>query len=228
LENVMIDHRKATRHRTACRYVLGELAAPERAEFEAHFFECAECAEEVRALLAISLSADTIPPDAPDQEVPAAAAGSRLFGRFEPFLLRPPRPAFMMVPMLVLLVSTAITTREWMALRKRLAAQAVAEFNLRPNTRGEEPAITTTGPSTFFILAADVPGAVHDLKWRIRPAESVASILEGTAPLPSTGSSLRLLIPASKCRSGAYVLSIRENVVSTAAPTELVYSFRMH
>ena len=52
LESLMIDHRKAAKDRIACQYVLGELPESEREDFERHLFECAACAEEVRALLA--------------------------------------------------------------------------------------------------------------------------------------------------------------------------------
>lgn len=44
-----MDHTDATLSGAAERYILGEMAADERERYEAHFFECAECADEVRA-----------------------------------------------------------------------------------------------------------------------------------------------------------------------------------
>ena len=44
-----MDHNKAVRLLALERYVLGELPPPLRDEFEAHYFECEECAEDVRA-----------------------------------------------------------------------------------------------------------------------------------------------------------------------------------
>ena len=43
-----MDHQSAVDRNIAERYVLGELEAPESAEFEEHVFECAACAEDVR------------------------------------------------------------------------------------------------------------------------------------------------------------------------------------
>ncbi len=43
-----MEHEDAIRSRFAERYVAGELSPEERDAFEEHFFECPECAEEVR------------------------------------------------------------------------------------------------------------------------------------------------------------------------------------
>jgi len=43
-----MDHAQAALESAVERYLLGELKDPERGAFEEHFFECAECAEEVR------------------------------------------------------------------------------------------------------------------------------------------------------------------------------------
>ena len=44
-----MDHNEALRQQAAEKYVLGELSPPLRNEFEAHFFECQECALDVTA-----------------------------------------------------------------------------------------------------------------------------------------------------------------------------------
>jgi hypothetical protein len=44
-----MDHETAIRIQAAERYILEEFPPEERAEFEEHFFECPECAEEVRS-----------------------------------------------------------------------------------------------------------------------------------------------------------------------------------
>jgi hypothetical protein len=43
-----MDHHEATKSMTAERYTLGELSPEERDAFEEHFFDCTECADEVR------------------------------------------------------------------------------------------------------------------------------------------------------------------------------------
>jgi len=45
----MMDHNDALRQQAAEKYVLGELPQSLRNEFEEHFFECQECALDVKA-----------------------------------------------------------------------------------------------------------------------------------------------------------------------------------
>ena len=54
-----MDHQSAVDGGWTERYILGELDAPETAEFEEHFFECPVCAADVRkaALFAENLKA---------------------------------------------------------------------------------------------------------------------------------------------------------------------------
>ena len=44
-----MDHREAQDTKASERYLLGELSELERFAFEEHYFECRECAEDVRA-----------------------------------------------------------------------------------------------------------------------------------------------------------------------------------
>jgi anti-sigma factor RsiW len=69
-----VEHQSAVELQFAERYLLGELSPEEAASFEAHFFECALCAEEVRrgahlvanlkAVLQDEIQEQTIPPGA--------------------------------------------------------------------------------------------------------------------------------------------------------------------
>lgn len=47
-----MEHVETVRRNTVERYVLGELTASERDAFEEHFFECQECAADVKAMAA--------------------------------------------------------------------------------------------------------------------------------------------------------------------------------
>jgi anti-sigma factor RsiW len=44
-----MDHNEALRLRAVEKYVLGELPPSLRDQFEEHFFECQECAQDVKA-----------------------------------------------------------------------------------------------------------------------------------------------------------------------------------
>ncbi len=71
-----MEHQSAVELRFAERYLLGELSPDETASFEAHFFDCALCADEVRqgAQLVANLKAvlrETIH----EQTIPLGACG---------------------------------------------------------------------------------------------------------------------------------------------------------
>src|SRR5207249_1458715 len=45
-----MDHNGAIRLQAAVKYVLGELSQAQRDEYEEHYFDCAECAVDIKAL----------------------------------------------------------------------------------------------------------------------------------------------------------------------------------
>ena len=47
-----MDHLKALATKASERYLLGEMSEPERFAFEEHYFQCGECAEDIRAVSA--------------------------------------------------------------------------------------------------------------------------------------------------------------------------------
>jgi hypothetical protein len=49
---VFMDHQEAVRRGAIEKYLLDEIPQPERDEFEMHFFDCQECAEEMRTTAA--------------------------------------------------------------------------------------------------------------------------------------------------------------------------------
>lgn len=81
-----MEHQTAVELRFAERYLLGELSPDEAAAFEAHYFECARCADEVRqgAHLVANLKA-VLQEGIQGQTIPAGVHGPteiRLRGRF--------------------------------------------------------------------------------------------------------------------------------------------------
>src|SRR5712691_3850098 len=45
-----MDHNEAIQLQAAVKYVLGELSPVQREEYEEHYFDCAECAVDIKAL----------------------------------------------------------------------------------------------------------------------------------------------------------------------------------
>jgi anti-sigma factor RsiW len=223
----MLDHLIATKRNIAGRYMLGELTPAEREKFEEHYFNCTKCAEDVRDLQAISSNSRAALFEMPDEE-PSPAAGWDSPGWFQAFRLWRPRPAYMMATALALCALAVVTTLQSISLRSQLVPQAVSEFALHPDARGEEIEVGAPQVGQFVVLSADVPLAAPKLQWQVRGVASQTPLMEGVAPGPTPGSPFCVLIPASKLISGRYVLAVRPDGVPPATSAEVLYRFRMH
>jgi anti-sigma factor RsiW len=224
----MLDHFIATNRNTAGRYMLGELSSAERERFEEHYFNCRQCAEDVRDLLAISSNSRAALLEMPDREEPAIAGGWKKSNPLQALRLSGVERAYVMAAALFLCPLTVVTTLQSIALRSQLAPQAVSEFTLHPDARGEEIEIGAPQTGQFVVLSADVPLAAPKLQWQVRGTGSQKALMEGVAPSPTPGSPFCVLIPASKLRVDQYVLAVRPDGVAPATSAEVLYRFRMH
>jgi len=57
-----MDHNGAIRLQAAVKYVLGELSQAQRDEYEEHYFDCAECAVDIKALATFADTAREVMP----------------------------------------------------------------------------------------------------------------------------------------------------------------------
>jgi hypothetical protein len=190
-----MTHQRAVSTLAAERYLLDEMSEIERMAFEAHYFDCAECAEDVRAgelMRAATVQQRLESPEAPradgsTDDVPerasrwtttimpwAAAAGLALFAGYQSLFVVP-------------------------ALRRNDAPQALDAVTLRPASRGEEPVVLIHKGQSAVLLALDVntaasgPAVEYELK-----ADDNGSRFERQAPAPASGSPLLLLMPADR------------------------------
>lgn len=62
-----MEHNEAVRLQAAARYVAGELTAEEQEAFEDHFFDCRNCAEEVRFEHIFAANARAVSRETPEQ-----------------------------------------------------------------------------------------------------------------------------------------------------------------
>lgn len=202
-----MDHEEAVTTQAAERYVLGELAQQEREAFEEHFFECTECARDVRAYAAFLANVRDvlreqesgmrrlIPIRAGSRAlVPAALAAGLLLAAFTLYLTAVRIPAL---------------EREIAALR---APQAYTAAFLRPVVRGEEQQIVLPAGAQFLGLAVDLPPAAAQPAYRCELTEESglpAAAVELSAPA-HPGEPLHLLLARAAIRPGRYTLVLRE------------------
>ncbi len=193
-----MDHREAISTKASDRYLLGEMGEPERFAFEEHYFQCRECAEDVRAgdILARGIRA------AAREDTPRAVPAP--LGWWN-------RRAPMFFPSAAAAALACVAGYQAMVTIPNLRApQAVAPLVLRAAARGDEQTVTARG-GAFTVFSLDVnaaePGA--PLRYEIGP-EGGAARLQGAAVAPPPGAPLLIVAPSANLRAaGAWDLVLR-------------------
>jgi hypothetical protein len=204
-----MQHQQALATKASERYLLGEMSEPERFDFEAHYFDCPECADDVRTGEALARGVKAVcEEDAALRPQPAAVREKPRRGWFS--WLSPG-----MVP------STAAAAlgclAAWQAfvvipsLRWAGAPQALSPVVLRAAARGEEQVIAIRRDQAVSLLSLDIncadPGA--PLHYEVIAPDG-AMRHKGATLAPPAGSPLIVVLPNAAIRvPGAWVLILR-------------------
>ena len=149
----MMDHDEAVRLRASERYLLEELDAGQRDEFEEHLFDCQECALDIRAGAMFVEQSKTVlaetPAPAPKPEPNKTSSG----------WLGWLRPSFAMPVMAVLLAIIGYQNFIQIPYREQAAnqVQSLPHASINISTRGAAPLQITTHRGQGFVLLANVP-----------------------------------------------------------------------
>ena len=207
-----MNHDEAIRLKAAEKYLLGELSAELREQYEDHYFGCAECGQDVRAGAAFLDNARDIWSADPIGQASRKPESSRP-GGWWPTLLR---PAFA-IPALALLLlvvgyQNAVTIPQLKSASSQSElAQMLPSFSfISGDSRGGAPLSIAVPAGKPFSLFIDIP-----------PQGSYASYLcefqteSGTPELSLKVSAeeakrtVQLLIPAGRLAEGKHVLVVR-------------------
>jgi hypothetical protein len=151
-----MNHSDAIQMGACEKYLLGELTAQLRDEFEQHYFECSECAHDVQAAaLFLSATREALKESAvPVRSHERATRESSWFRWLRPAIAV---PAFAVL-LLFLGYQNLVTLPHW----KNLASQAASSDLLKPillhpgMSRGTEPRIPVA-PGQSFAVYLDIP-----------------------------------------------------------------------
>jgi hypothetical protein len=207
-----MDHSESIRLMAAEKYLLGELTPESREQFEEHFFECQECALDVRAGAAfveqskVVLSEPVLvsPVKAPD---PAPAK----LGWFAWL-----RPAFA-APVLAALL--AVVGYQNLVTYPKLKGE-VAVFNrpqilasaslINANTRGAGRTVVAARRGEPFLLFVDIPSDARFSSY-VAELDGPAGNSEWSLMVPpeATKDMVPIRVPADHRRSGRYTLVVR-------------------
>jgi hypothetical protein len=224
-----MDHSTAARSAAAERYVLGELSAEDGARFEAHYFDCPECAEDVRALVAFVDGARSLVAE------PARAGlmtrGARVAERWSRPALLLPMAATLAVALGVAVYQSAVTVPRLRGELARLAAPQETSWHFLKVARGSAPDIRVRPQQRMIglTLSRSEPESFPFYRLEVRDDQGDSVLATGVSA-PPQGEELQLLLPLAHLQAGRYTivlsgLETRDGPV--VAPAVVQYAFRL-
>lgn len=197
-----MTHADAVRTLATERYLLDEMSEIERFAFEEHFFDCVECADDVRtgSVMRKAVRAGLLPEAPREQNVVPLHPAKR---RWSPAVVVPWAAA----ATLALAVGYQALTP---ARGDRLQIGALTPVTIRPDSRGAAPTIPMGNSGEAVALALDVDAPERaDLTYVLRTSAGT-QVAEGQISAPRAGIPLLLLIPVwTLTPSTQYILAVQ-------------------
>lgn len=205
-----MDHSEAVRTKAAERYLLGEMPARDREEYESHFFGCVECARELQAG---AMFIDSAKEALATGGVTEIASKPKTSGAWWSWLVR---PAFALPAMALLLVVAAYQTAYEVPRLKSTLSQATAPQTLpmlsliSANSRGGEAPELSIPANKPFTLAVDIPPSQQFSAYSCDvQAESGSVKFSVNVSAEEAKQTVQLMVPPAKLAAGKYVLVVR-------------------
>ena len=202
-----MNHEEAVLLKAPERYILGELSPEDREQFEEHYFDCLECASDIRALARFRNVSRLVMEEDPLAGVPATEP------RPQRAWLAWLRPAFA-VPAITLLAAIVVfqATVTIPALKERAKGQGVGQvyessFRVQGNTRGEHTSKVSVRPEESFALDFDFTPSRKFTSYKgVVIDASGAAIETFDIAGEEANKELHLVIRGAKLRAGNYDL----------------------
>jgi len=217
-----MDHTEAVEKGAVERYQLGELSAKEIDEFEAHFFECAHCAEELRSAAIFEENAKAV---FLENSRSAAGAGEprakyeRGQASWWALFWRNPWSAAPAVAAAALL---CVVVGQARVMKHTLEVQVISSYALLGSSRGDDKVVEVSKNDTFYSLYMDPTWEGSDPEYHcIVQDEKKATWISLRVPAPPAHQPLQILIPRNKLPSGRYSLIVRHPAANGQPESEL-------
>jgi hypothetical protein len=203
-----MNHNEAKQLQAAEKYLLGELSLAQREEYEEHYFDCAECALDLKAMAVFSDNAREVLRQEKVSSVVAgrATVGGGWFGWLKPIVAV---PAFAVL-LLVIGYQNTLTIPQ----AEKRAAQGTALVLSTPpvslrgaNVRGEEEVKVPVHANDNFSVQFDfTPRRAFDQYLCQLQDEAGHSVFQWTIPGTSTNREVQLVVPGGLAHAGKYGL----------------------
>lgn len=200
-----MDHSEALRLQATEKYILGELSPKLREEYEEHYFECEECASEVRAAVAFSDNARELFRKESGQEERVQAG--HLFGWLRPAIAAPVLAGLLLV----------VCYQRFVTIPKLQRGAAVpttvqpADFVslIGANSRSEGPKTFQIHRDRPAIMEVDIPtsGEFASYLCQLRDA-SGRTIYQDHISAADAKSTVHLILPKGALKPGEFSLAL--------------------
>ena len=196
-----MDHSEAADGRAVERYLLGEMAEAEARSFELHFFECAECTEELTAgaILAENIRAVSAAEDAP-LPVPVRQKSTGMLPWWR-------RPLFA-APAFAALALAFVTVYQANELARRAQPQALLAVTLKSGIRGAADGNRVPAGRPNLEIRVDLTGDPFPAYRCVLRDGSGRRYFAVDSESPAAGDPLSILVPQGLPR-GSYILGVQ-------------------
>jgi hypothetical protein len=214
-----MDHLEAKRLHAAEKYVLGELTADQRDAYEEHYFDCAECAEDVSATVTFVSAGREVfrkePVPSPPKEL---APRSRWTSWFRPMIAIP--------AMAVLLLAIGYYSRTskpqiGVITPPGQTVLSSPSFGLRGGDRleNEKTIVQLQGNDSVQLHFDFVPSQVQNFSSYTGELQDSASrvLLQFSIPTDRVNKEVNLIAPSGLLHPGDYTLTVFGHDASSAA-----------
>jgi len=206
-----MDHQEAIRIKAAEQYLLGELPATIRDQFEEHFMTCGECATDLRIGAAFVANTKEVLREASIVEPRTPALRQRpswVSALFRPSIAA---PAFVVLLAIVAYQGFVTVPRLRSSLSQAKTPSAVAAFSLLAgNSRGEASVPVSIPHDQPFGLYVDIPPQPAFPLYTLA-VETAGGASEFSLPVPAAQarSTVEVFVPAGRLEAGDYEMVIR-------------------
>jgi hypothetical protein len=217
-----MDHAEAVQMLATEKYLLGECSAAQQDEFAEHFFDCEECAHDLRLTSLFMDTSKRVMANDLVVKPPTKVKGSP--SRWQPAWYA---TAASIALFAVILYQNVLTIPR---LRRFAAPQALEYFSIaNMGSRGANQTIVTPSHDQPFILLVDIPPHENIDQYRcgiLDPNGKIVLSIDVSEALARK--TVPLLIPPSRLSRGSYSFTISGRAKETADFTQLeTYSFQV-
>jgi len=197
-----MDHKTAIRIQAAERYVLEEFSPEERTEFEEHYFDCPECAEEVKSASIFAANATQALREGRAREAEKLARPAGRPGRWFWW------PLIASAALNMALLAGFGLERLRPAGLGGIEPQFYRSFGIPAAARGAQPTISVPAGAQFFGARFDLPPGQRFESFRYQILDAKGASLSSRSLVAPVGddSELELLVPVASLDPGNYVL----------------------